>query len=129
MVEEALAMGLKALMLTTLLLVAPAAVSAQNWVIQGADRYFRIESTTTQGRRGPVVSGYVYSTWGQTTDNVRLLVEGLDGAGQVTSTSIARLNGTVPPHGRAYFEAPAPRDAASVRVRVGSFDPVGRGGS
>jgi hypothetical protein len=120
-------MGVKSVVLATLLLVAPATVSAQNWVIQGADRFFRIESTTTEGRRGPVVSGYIYSTWGETSGNVRLLVEGLNAAGQVTSTAVAWVVGTVPPGGRAYFEAASPRDAASVRVRVASFDPVGRG--
>jgi hypothetical protein len=127
-VKEGLAMGVKSVVLATLLLVAPATVSAQNWVIQGADQFFRIESTTTEGRRGPVVSGYIYSTWGYIASNVRLLVEGLNAGGQVTSTTIVWVMGTVPPGGRAYFEAAAPRDAASVRVRVGSFEPLGRGG-
>jgi hypothetical protein len=127
-IKEGLAMRVKSVVLATLLLVAPATVSAQNWVIQGAEQFFRIESTTTEGRRGPVVSGYIYSTWGYIAGNVRLIVEGLDAGGQVTSTTLVWVLGTVPNGGRAYFEAAAPRDAASVRVRVGSFEPVARGG-
>ncbi len=120
-------MATKSAVLAILLLVAPATVTAQNWVIQGADRFFRVDAATSQGRRGPIVSGYIYSNWGQMAGNMRLIVEGLDSGGQVTSTSTAWVIGTVPPGGRTYFEVPAPRDAASTRVRVGSYDPVGRG--
>jgi hypothetical protein len=125
-VEEGLAMGVKSVVLATLLLVAPATVSAQSWAIQGTERYFRVESSVVQGRRGPIVSGYVYNTYGHTAGNVRLLVEGLDGGGQVTSTTWVYVVGTVPPGDRAYFEAAAPRES-SYRVRVAFFDPVGRG--
>ena len=120
-------MPVKSVVLATLLLVVPAAVSAQSYAIQGIERYFRVESEVTQGRRGPVVSGYVYNTSGHTAGNVRLVVEGLDAGGQVTSSAISGLMGTVPPNGRAYFEARAPQGATSVRVRVLSYDPVARG--
>jgi hypothetical protein len=120
-------MRLKSVVLATLLLVTPAAVSAQSYAIQGIEQYFRVESEVTQGRRGPVVSGYVYNTYGHTAGNVRLAIEGLDAGGQVTSTTMAWLLGTVPPNGRAYFEARAPQGATSVRVRVLFYDPVGRG--
>ena len=120
-------MVMKSTALAILLLTAPAAVSAQSYAIQGIERYFRVESSATSGPRGRIVSGYVYNTYGHTADRVRLVVEALDGGGQVTGSTIANIVGTVPPNGRAYFEARAPGDAASYRVRVLSFDPVGRG--
>ena len=80
-----------------------------------------------QGRRGPIVSGYVHNTYGHTAGNVRLVVESLDGGGQVTGSTLVYVLGTIPPGDRLYFETPVPREAASYRVRVLSFDPVGRG--
>ena len=44
-------MPVKSVVLATLLLVVPAAVSAQSYAIQGIERYFRVESEVTQGRR------------------------------------------------------------------------------
>ena len=117
----------KSVVLASLLLVVPAAVGAQSYAIQGVERYFRVESELAQGRRGPVVAGYVYNTYGHTAGNVRLLVEGVDAGGQVASSTIAWVLGTVPPDGRTYFEVPAPRGGTTYRVRVLSFDPVGRG--
>lgn len=120
-------MTVRSLVLATLMVVAPVTASAQSWAIQGIDRYFRVESSVTQGRRGPMVTGYVYNTYGHTAGNVRLIVEELDGGGQVTSTTITQVVGTVPPGDRAYFEARVPDAGTQYRVRVGSYDPVGRG--
>lgn len=120
-------MGVKSVVLAALVLLAPTAVSAQSYAIQGVERYFRIESSSAPGRRGPVVSGYVYNTYGHTAGNVRLVIESLDGAGQVTASTIVHVFGTIGPDDRAYFESAAPREGASYRVRVLSFDPVGRG--
>ena len=122
-------MGAKGAVLATLVLLVPATLSAQNYVIQGIERYFRVESTTTAGKRGPVVSGYIYNSHGHTADHVRLVVESLDGAGQVTGTTLVEVPGTIGPGDRLYFEAAVPRApaAATYRVRVASFDPIGRG--
>ena len=121
-------MTAKSVVLAALMMTAPAAVQAQSYAIEGVERYLRVESSTTsQTRRGPAVSGYVYNEHGQTADRVRLAVDTLDGAGQVTATKIAEVLGTVPPHNRAYFEVPVPDGAARYRVRVLSFDPIGRG--
>jgi hypothetical protein len=121
-------MRVKSLILIAMLLMVPAGAGAQNWIIQGAEQYFRVEWQLDQGRRGPKLDGYIYSTWGTAAGNVRLLVEALDGAGKVTATDAPLILGTIPPGDRLYFEVPAPRGAASYRVRVGSYDPVGRGG-
>ena len=120
-------MRVKSVVLASLLLVVPAAVGAQSYAIQGIERYFRVESELTQGRRGPVMTGYVYNKYGNAAGNVRLIVEGLDAGGQVASSTIAQLFGEVPPFNRAYFEIPAPRGGTTYRVRVLSFDPVARG--
>ena len=128
-------MGMRSTLLATLVLLValqglvPGTGFAQNWVIQGTDRYFRVESTTANGPRGPVVSGYVYNTYGTTADRVRLLVESLDGSGQVTGSTIVSLLGSIGPGDRLYFEGTAPPPAASYRVRVASFDVIGRGGA
>jgi hypothetical protein len=120
-------MGVKSAVLATLVLLLPAAVSAQSYAIQGTERYFRVESAASQGRRGPVVSGYVHNIYGHTADRVRLVIESLDGAGQVTDSAFVYIVGSIGPGDRAYFEAPPPRDGANYRIRVISFDPVGRG--
>ena len=124
-------MGMRSVLLAALVLIAPVTASAQNWVIQGGERYFRIDAapTPTQGRRGPIISGYIYNLYGYTFDNVKVIVEALDGTGRVTNSSVAYIQGTIPAGGRTYFETPAPSGGTTYRVRVGSFDPVGRGGS
>ncbi len=75
-----------------------------------------------------MVWGYIYNAYGQSADNVRYVVEGLDGSGQVTSSTIGRVLGTAPALTRTYFEVPVPAGLSQYRVRVLSFDPMGRGG-
>jgi hypothetical protein len=120
-------MRTRALLFGLLLLAMPAAAGAQNFGIEGIDRYLRLEWEASQGRRGPVLAGYVHNIYGHTADRVRVMIEGLDAGGQVTSTSQTQVMGQIDPGGRGYFEVPAPRGAASYRLRVISFDPIGRG--
>jgi hypothetical protein len=121
-------MRARSVVLAALMVVAPGAASAQSYAIQGVENYIRVQSSSTsQGRRGPVVSGYLYNAYGQTADRVRLVVEGLDAGGQVTSSTIAPVLGGIPPLDRAYYEVPVPAGASQYRVRVLSFDPIGRG--
>jgi hypothetical protein len=115
------------ILLLAVLLVAPVGAHAQNWFIQGADHHFRVEASPGQGRRGPIVSGYVYNSNGQTADRVWLLIEALDGSGQVTSSTRTMVVGTIPNGGRGYFEAPAPAGGSSYRVRVTTYEWIGRG--
>lgn len=116
-----------AILLLAVLLLGSVSAGAQNWAIQGADSHFRVEASPGQGRRGPVVSGYVYNLNGMTADRVWLVVEALDGAGQVTASSRALVVGTIPNGGRSYFEAPAPAGGSTYRVRVTSYEWIGRG--
>jgi hypothetical protein len=111
------------------ILAAPGPAPAQNWIIQGWERYFRIESETGKDRRGnTVLSGYVYNTYAAYATNVRLLVETLDPAGQRTGQHAYPIYGTVPVDGRLYYEVKVP-PAASYRVKVASWDWVRGGGS
>ncbi len=50
--------------LMTVVLVTPAVAVAQNYAMPSASRYFRVESETGNGRRGPILSGYVYNDHG-----------------------------------------------------------------
>jgi len=116
-----------AVLTLVLFLVTPVAASAQNYVTQGVERYFRVEWETATGRRGAMIAGYVYNTSGMTAERVRLAIDAVDGAGQVTGSTIGQVLGTVPPGNRAYFEIPVREASAAYRVRVLSFDPVGLG--
>lgn len=105
--------------------VTPA--SGQSWTTPNPG--FRVEWEPTQTRRGLVIRGYVHNDSGYTAANVRLLIESLDAGGQVAATTVGYLPGTAPPFNRLYFEVPVKAAAASYRVRVGSWEPIGRGGA
>ena len=122
-------MSVRGVVLAMLLLMAPTAVGAQSYAIQGVERYLRVESTTGQGRRGPIVYGYVYNLYGHPADRVRLVIETVDGSGAVTASTFAYVLGQVPVGGRAYFESAAPAGSGTYRVRVLSFEPTARGGN
>ena len=61
---------------------------AQTYGIYGTDRYFTLEWQQDERRGKPLVSGYVTNQWGTPTRNVRLRVEALDTAGNVTASYI-----------------------------------------
>jgi hypothetical protein len=87
------------------------------------DSDLRAEGSGSEDRRGrPVVSGYVYNQRaGSYAVSVRLLVEALDGSGQVVGSTIGYVLGDVPPSNRSYFEIKAPAKATSYRVTIESF--------
>lgn len=87
------------------------------------DSDLRVEGSGSEDRRGrPVVNGYVYNQRaGSYAVSVRLLVEALDGSGQVVGSTIGYVLGDVPPSNRSYFEIKAPAKAASYRVTVESY--------
>jgi hypothetical protein len=75
-----------------------------------------------------VLSGYVYGQYsGLSASHMQLAIERLDAAGQVIGTSTTWVLGDVPPNNRAYFTTRV-EPAASYRVRILSFDWVGRTG-
>jgi hypothetical protein len=107
---------------TALLGWPPSVASAQTYRIYGAEQYFTLDWEAGQYRGRPIVSGYLRNNYGLSAGNVRLLVESLDVAGQVASTTIGYVSGLVPSGGRVYFEVPLPAPAPAYRVNVLSWD-------
>jgi hypothetical protein len=103
---------------------AAGAQSVPSYGIYGTDSYFKVEWQPDERRGKPMVSGYVTNQWGLATRNVRLRVEALDAAGNVTANYIGYVNGYVNPGSHVYFEVPVQAKAPSYRVTVLSFDPV-----
>jgi len=96
---------------------------------QSLDRSFRVDFEVRADPQRPTISGYVYNFEpGYIADRMTLLIERLDASGRVIGTSTTWVLGGVPPGNRAYFTTRV-EPAASYRVRVNSFDWLGRGGS
>ena len=91
-------------------------------------RYFRVDSAVATGRRGPQVEGYVYNLYDTHAIKMLLDVEALDADGRTLDRRVAYVPLDVPPHGRAFFRAPAPEGTTSARVTVRSFEWAPRGG-
>jgi hypothetical protein len=90
----------------------------------GADSYFKVEWQADERGGKPLVSGYVTNQWGIPARNVRLRVEALDAAGNVTANDIGYVFGYATPGSRVYFEVPVSAKAPAYRVTVLSFDPI-----
>jgi hypothetical protein len=94
----------------------------------GWERIFTVDWQPGQHRGQPIVEGYVTNISPYETTQIRVLVEGLDGAGQVTTQRIAWVPGDLGGGGRLYFQVPA-EPAPSYRVRVFSYDRAERDGT
>ena len=94
-------------------------------------RYFRVDSTVSDGKRGPQLEGYVYNVYDTNAVRLRLRVEPLDSAGRALESRLVPVSLDVPARGRAFFRAPMPAGTASARVTVNDFDwaPRGAGGA
>src|SRR5258705_199846 len=108
MMRKGATMRYRSALFALLLLLAPTASSAQSYGIQGTERYFRLEWEASTARRGPVISGYVYNISGTAADRMRLAIDTLDGAGQVTASVIGYVLGTVPAGEPADFRIALP---------------------
>jgi hypothetical protein len=111
------------------LAIAISSARAENYSQQSLDRSFRVEFEVRADPQRPTVSGYVYNLeGGYIADRMTLLIERLDASGRVVGSSTTWVLGGVPPGNRAYFTTRV-APAASYRVRVNSFDWIGRGGA
>jgi hypothetical protein len=103
-------------------LLSPAVAYAQTYRTYGSEAFFAVDWAPGERRGRPVVSGHVVNTYGIAAQYVRVLVESLDAAGQVTATTVGYVSGDVLPGGRVYFEVPVARAAPAYRVVVLSWD-------
>ena len=63
-----------------------------------------------------------YNDYGRPANNVRLLVETLDGSGRVIDRAFGFVRGIVPVFNRSYWVVPVKTPGASYRVTVTSFE-------
>jgi len=95
---------------------------------QTLDERFRIEFQVTPDQSKPVLDGYIYNVYsGLSAAHMQLAIERLDASGNIIGTSTTWVLGEVPPNNRAYFTTRV-EPAASYRVRILSFDWIGRTG-
>jgi hypothetical protein len=89
----------------------------------GIDLRLRLEwelGRTPEGR--PEIRGYIYNSYMRAANNVRLLVETLDGDGQVVHSTYGFVFGIVPVFSRSPFNVPLSATGARYRISVTSFD-------
>jgi len=83
---------------------------------ESLDQTFRLEWSKTARN----VNGYVYNSSSRHAAYMRLLVEGVDGSGNVVNKTTTWVV-NVPPNNRAFFDVSVP-DAPSYRVSILSFN-------
>jgi hypothetical protein len=98
-------------------------------LVLGWEQFFKLDWQVSQGRTAPVVWGHVLNDWGMPAARIQLLVEGLDGSGQIVGQKVAWLGSILTPGTRGYFEVPVPWKAPTYRVSVFAFDWVQSNGS
>ena len=104
------------------LLLSSSVAQAQSYRIYGYEASFPVEWQAGERRGRPIVTGHVANNFGRTVERVRVLVESLDAAGQVTATTIGYVDGDLTPGARFYFEVPVARAAPAYRVVVLSWN-------
>lgn len=109
--------------LLSLMLVTVGRVGAQSLspLVSGWEQFFRVESQSVSREGRSVVSGTVWSTAPWSSRRIQLLVEALDGNGQVVNQRVAWLGVDLTAGTHAFFDVPMPA-AASYRVSVFAFD-------
>ena len=90
--------------------------AAETSTRESLDQTFRLEWTKTARN----VNGYVYNSSSRHAAYMRLLVEGVDGSGNVVNKTMTWVV-DVPPNNRAFFDVSVP-DAPSYRVSILSFN-------
>lgn len=101
----------------------PASAAELQPQMSGWERNFSVSWNTGQYRGRSVVEGYVNNVSPYSTTSIRVLVDNLDAAGNVTSQQVAWLPGDLLGGGRLFFQIPA-SPAPAYRVRVFSYDRI-----
>jgi hypothetical protein len=87
----------------------------------GIDTRLWLDWEVGQTRGGPQIQGYVINDYMRPAINVRLLVESLDGNGQVVDRAYGFVVGGVPALNRAPFVVRLKTAGASYRISVTDF--------
>jgi len=110
--------------LSALAMLAPgvAATPAHAQTPTDVAPFIRLEWQVTQETyRRPVIAGFVYNGSTYRIGSVRLLVEGLNGANEVVSKTLAYTYVDVPAQTQRNFEVAKPREGETFRVTIASF--------
>lgn len=92
-------------------------------LMAGWERHFSVTWEPGLYRGKPALQGYVNNVSPYSTTNIRIMVERLDTAGQVTSQEIAWVPGELLGGNSLAFQVPT-APAPGYRVRVFSYDRV-----
>jgi hypothetical protein len=114
-------------LVTMVALGSPAGAAELQPQMAGWELHFTVDWQPVEHRGQSVVEGYVTNVSPYEVTRLRVLVENLDGAGQVTRQQIAWVPGELGGGGRLFFQVPAPQSPA-YRVRVFSYDRLERDG-
>jgi hypothetical protein len=106
----------------------PSAGAEVQPLMAGWEGIFNVDWQSVQHRGQPVVEGHVTNISPYETTQIRVLVESLDGAGQVTAQRIAWVPGDLAGGGRLFFQVPT-APAPAYRVRIFSYDRIERDGN
>jgi hypothetical protein len=126
--REARRIEMKSLTVVVLLIgfiafMAPAAGHAQELqpLMAGWERIFKLTWSPAEHGSKPGVEGYLENVSPYDLTSVRILVDALDGAGQITGQRVAWVPGELRGGARMFFEVPV-ATAPAYRVRVFSYD-------
>ncbi|MBI3635555.1 MAG: hypothetical protein HY216_04970 [Candidatus Rokubacteria bacterium] len=96
-------------------------------VVLEGERHFTLDWASSERNGRPEVVGHIRNLHGIPATNVRLLVQGLDGNGQVKSESIGYINGSVSPGASVPFVVRPSAAAEKYRLSVFQYDWMERG--
>jgi len=105
-------------------------VGAQGVDGASADGRFRFEWDITTSGKGPRLDAYVYNLQLRPVQNVQVLIEQLDHAGNAVHRSTTQVWAGVPAGGRTFFQVRGLMPSVRYRLSVVRFDlqPSGGGG-
>jgi hypothetical protein len=106
------------------LLLSLAGCARTAGVAPRAERQFQLEWTVSKAPEGAVVRGQLLNPYGFPARDIHLLVEGLDGGGNVVTRTTRALREIVRSGERTTFDIPVPDGAEQYRVTVVAFDLV-----
>src|SRR5262245_58686485 len=83
----------------------------------GTDRWLKLQWAVEDGK----INGRIYNQYQSTADQVRLLIEAVDGAEHVVNQRYEWVGGSIPPLGDRYFTVIVPPGGNHYRVAVASY--------